>query len=242
MMLYPALDLRGGHVVRLRQGDYAQEQRYGNDALALARAYVEQGARWLHVVDLDGARAGQATALATIERLARDSGARVQAGGGVRVREDVQALLDAGVARIVVGSVAVREPATVCDWLGEFGVEQLCIALDTRRDKQGRWTLPVHGWTEASGASWEHVLEHYAALAPQAHVLCTDIARDGMMSGPSVDLYRDVRARFPSLRVQASGGIRGARDLAALRELGMQGAIVGRALLEGAAHLPELMT
>lgn len=237
--VYPAIDVRGGRVVRLRQGDYAEETRYGDDPLAFAQGHADAGAAWLHLVDLDAARAGGYTLRPLLREIAR-TGLRVQTGGGVRGRDDVAALLDAGAARVVIGSLAVRDPAAVLDWLGEFGSERLTVALDTRRDTAGEWRLPVHGWTENATATLDDLLAHYA-MAGLSHLLCTDIARDGMLAGPNLDLYRRLCARYPSLRVQASGGIRDLADVVAAREAGCAGAVLGKALLEGKLSLAEAL-
>jgi phosphoribosylformimino-5-aminoimidazole carboxamide ribotide isomerase len=241
VIVYPAIDLRGGRVVRLRQGDYAAETRYADDPFDVARRYRDAGATWIHVVDLDAARDGAMRHRETIAAIARDTGLAVQAGGGVRAESDVETLLAAGVTRVVIGSLAVREPERVAGWLGRFGAERICVALDTRADAEGRWRLPVAGWTEDSGVELDALIAHYAGLAAIRHVLVTDIARDGMLSGPSVELYRALAARWPALAIQASGGIRDAADVAAARAAGCAGAIVGRALLDGQVGLEELL-
>jgi phosphoribosylformimino-5-aminoimidazole carboxamide ribotide isomerase len=241
MIVYPAIDLRGGRVVRLRQGDYAAETRYADEPLEVARRYRADGAQWIHVVDLDAARDGTMRHRETIAAIARDSGLTVQAGGGVRSEADVEALLDAGVSRVVIGSLAVREPERVAGWIGRFGAERICVALDTRADQTGRWQLPVAGWTEDSGVELDALIARYATLAPIRHVLCTDITRDGMLSGPSVALYRTLATRWSTLAVQASGGIRDAADIAAARDAGCAGAIIGKALLDGRVALAELL-
>lgn len=241
MIVYPAIDLRGGRVVRLRQGDYAAETRYADEPLAVACRYREAGAQWIHVVDLDAARDGTMRHREIIAAIARDSGLIVQAGGGVRSEADVEALLGIGVSRVVVGSLAVREPDRVAGWIGRFGAERICVALDSRADAEGRWQLPVAGWTEDSGLELDVLLQRYAGLAAIRHVLCTDIARDGMLSGPSVDLYRALAARWPALAVQASGGIRDAADVAAARDAGCAGAVVGKSLLDGCVALEDLL-
>lgn len=148
----PAIDLRAGRVVRLKQGDYAQQTTYDFDPRALARDYAEAGADWLHLVDLDGARGGSLENLAVIEAIARD-GMRIQAGGGVRSEADVQRLLGAGVSRVVLGSLAIREPETVEGWLASRGADRFTLALDTLY-RDGAWTLPSAGWTKRSRARW----------------------------------------------------------------------------------------
>ena len=239
-VVYPALDIRGGRVVRLAQGDYSRETHYGDDPLPRAATFAEAGARWMHLVDLDAAKAGGYTLAPLLGRIAAETGLRVQTGGGVRSREDVARILDAGAARVVIGSLAVREPDTVLGWLGEFGAERITVALDTREDAAGVWRLPVHGWTETAEATLDELVGRYAA-AGLRHLLCTDIARDGMLSGPNVALYSHLHAARPRLRVQASGGIRDGADVAAARAVGCGGAVLGRALLEGRLTLAEAL-
>jgi phosphoribosylformimino-5-aminoimidazole carboxamide ribotide isomerase len=239
--IYPALDLREGRVVRLDQGDYGRETRYGHDPLATASAYAQAGARWLHVVDLDAARLGRFTQFAVLQKLIQVEGLCVQAGGGVRTRADVRALLDAGVARVVVGSISVRQSEQVAAWIAEFGAERICVALDTRASESGAYELPVSGWTHASGVPLTRLLDYFAGAPGARHVLCTDIERDGMMGGPNVGLYRLICQRYPSLAIQASGGVRDTADVRESRGAGAAGAIVGKALLEGRVTMPELL-
>lgn len=239
--VYPAIDLREGRVVRLEKGDYERETRYEGDPLAVASRYADAGAQWLHLVDLDAARLGRFTQFPVVQRIAAAGRLNVQAGGGVRSRDDVAALLDAGVARVVVGSVSVKQPEQVSAWIAEFGAGRICVALDTRANASGVFELPVAGWTHASGVPLLRLLDHYAETAGARHVLCTDIERDGMLGGPNVELYRLVCARYPSLSIQASGGVRDVADVAASRDAGCGGAIVGKALLEARVTLPELL-
>jgi len=238
--VYPALDIREGRVVRLLQGDYAQQTTYGDDPLPRANAFAAAGARWMHLVDLDAARAGGYTLAPLLSAINRESGLNVQTGGGIRRRDDVARLLDAGAARVVVGSVSVREPDTVIGWLQEFGAERLTIALDARQADDGRWLLPVHGWTETADVTLDVLAQRYAQ-AGMRHLLCTDIARDGMLSGPNIDLYRHLSALLPGVAVQASGGVRSAADVADAKAVGCGGAILGKALLEGRMTLQEAL-
>ncbi|MGG6463518.1 1-(5-phosphoribosyl)-5-[(5-phosphoribosylamino)methylideneamino]imidazole-4-carboxamide isomerase [Solilutibacter silvestris] len=238
--VYPAIDVRDGRVVRLRQGDYAQETRYGDDPLALATRYSEAGAKWLHLVDLDAARAGGYTLAPLLRTISDRTSLHVQTGGGVRDEAGVEAILEAGAQRVVVGSLAVREPELVKGWLRTFGAEHLTIALDTRQDDDGEWRLPVHGWTESSGQTLFDLAADYADAGLQ-HLLCTDISRDGMLSGPSLGLYGELCRRFPQLEVQASGGIRDAADVAAARKAGCAGAVLGKSLLDGRLSLEDAL-
>lgn len=239
VLIIPAIDLRAGRVVRLAQGDYARQTDFAFDPAELAQRHADSGATWLHVVDLDGARSGSLENLRSIESIARTP-LRVQAGGGVRTTVDVQRLFGAGVARVVVGSVAVRVPELVDAWLSEFGSDRICIALDARRDETGAWRLPVRGWTEDSGRTLDELALRHERGGVR-HVLCTDVDRDGMLSGPNLDLYTYLRDLAPVLDVQASGGIRSLDDLRRLRGSGVAAAILGRSLLEGRFTLAEAL-
>ena len=238
--LYPAIDVRGGRIVRLSQGDYDQETRYGDDPLQLATTYAAQGARWLHLVDLDAARAGGYTLLRLVADIVAGTGLQVQTGGGVRTRDDVARILDAGASRVVIGSLAVREPDTAIAWLEAFGSERITIALDTRQDRSGAWRLPVHGWTETAAGTLELLAAQYARAGLQ-HLLCTDISRDGMMTGPNFELYSTLKLVVPGLQVQASGGVRHLDDVRQAQRQGCAGVVLGRALLEGKLQLPEAL-
>lgn len=235
MLIYPAIDLIDGQAVRLAQGRFEDVTVYDADPLARLRGFAEAGAQWVHVVDLDGARAREPRQHALIGRLARAGPARIQSGGGVRHRDHIAALLDAGVSRVVVGSLAVSDPDTVLDWLDEFGAERLCIAPDVKGTE-----VAVSGWTQGSGLPIETVLAAYAP-GRLRHVLVTDVSVDGLMTGPNLDLYRRLRAQRPDLAIQASGGVGGLQDLAGLRPLGVAGVIVGRALYEGRLNLGEAL-
>ena len=239
MQLIPAIDLREGRCVRLYQGDFGAETRYPVEPLALAQRYRELGAHWLHVVDLDGARDGVSGNAPQIRRITGLPGLSLQVGGGLRDAASVQATLEAGVARAVVGSAAVTQPDDVMDWMRRFGADRITLAFDVRIDTQGVPCLTTHGWREQTRQSlWEAVQRFQAAGL--VHVLCTDVSRDGALSGPSLDLYREAVRRFPDIRWQASGGIRDAADLAALAQTGVSGAISGRALLEDRMPPQEL--
>ncbi|MHB1271207.1 MAG: 1-(5-phosphoribosyl)-5-[(5-phosphoribosylamino)methylideneamino]imidazole-4-carboxamide isomerase [Rhodanobacter sp.] len=236
--IIPAIDLREGRVVRLRQGDYAQQTTYPTDPRELARRYMRAGARWLHLVDLDGARSGSLDNLAVIKAIAAD-GMQVQSGGGVRDEEDLRRLFDVGVQRVVLGSVAIRDPELVARWLATYGSEQITIALDTRRIDD-RWALSSAGWTELEKRTLDDLAPWYAAHGAR-HLLCTDIERDGMLDGFNLTLYRHLADIVPRLAVQASGGVRSLVDIRAARDAGAHGVILGRALLEGRFTLEEAL-
>ena len=231
-LLYPAIDVREGRVVRLRQGDYDAETRYADDPLAVAKRYAADGATWLHLVDLDAARHGGWTLAPLVAAIVAETGLAVQTGGGVREAEDVAAILAAGASRVVVGSLAVRQPNRVLGWLERFGSDRMTVALDARADAAGVYRLPVHGWTEASGLALFDLLQRYAESGLR-HLLCTDIARDGMLAGLNLALYRELSGRFPAVAVQASGGVASLDDVRGAKLAGAGGAILGKALLEG---------
>ncbi|WP_300614793.1 HisA/HisF-related TIM barrel protein [Dokdonella sp.] len=237
MKIIPAIDLRAGRVVRLKQGDFAAQRDFDQDAVALARRYRDAGAEWLHLVDLDGARNGTPAQVDRIAQIAAES-PRAQAGGGVRTREHIECLLAAGVARVVVGSVAVRAPDTFSAWLTEFGTERICLALDLRRDGDG-WRPAVDAWRGDTDADVAALLDRYAA-AGLRHVLSTDIGRDGMAEGPNLALYEELAARWPAFDWIASGGVRDRSDVAALARTGVAACVAGTALLEGTLPLEEI--
>ncbi|MGE6123733.1 1-(5-phosphoribosyl)-5-[(5-phosphoribosylamino)methylideneamino]imidazole-4-carboxamide isomerase [Aeromonas rivipollensis] len=231
-MIIPAIDLINGQVVRLYQGDYGQKTAYSSNPQARFDDYVAQGAEQLHLVDLDGAKDAKARQLALITELLAVTQAPVQVGGGVRSEQDVADLLAAGANRVVVGSTAVKSPDLVASWMEKYGPERIVLALDVNIDAQGNRQIAVAGWQENSGVSLEALIERFLP-AGLKHVLCTDISRDGTLSGSNVELYRDLCTRYPSVAFQASGGIGGLADIEALKDTGVKGVILGRALLEG---------
>ncbi len=239
-LLYPAIDVRDGRVVRLQQGDYARETRYVDDPLELASRYARQGATWLHLVDLDAARDGGYTQIDLLARIKSETALNVQTGGGIRDEAGVDALFAAGADRVVVGSLAIREPDRVKGWLAHYGAERITLALDASQNPEGEWMLPSHGWTRDSGAGLFALLSEYVD-AGALHVLCTDIARDGMLAGPALALYGELLARAPQLQLQASGGIRSVEDIRQADSLGCAGVVLGKALLEGRFTVPEAM-
>lgn len=241
MRLLPAIDLQDGRCVRLLRGNFARATAYPVAPLALARKYRAMGADWLHVVDLDGARNGRTDLgnRALITELARESGLKLQVGGGLRTRGDAERALEAGAARAVIGSAALSDPIAVRDWLEEFGHDRIALALDVRLDAAGTPCIATHGWQRQTTRSLWEVLAALPAPAP-AHVLCTDVGRDGALSGPNVALYAEAARRFPDIAWQASGGIRHAADLSALASSGAAAAISGKALLEDLIPVEEL--
>jgi phosphoribosylformimino-5-aminoimidazole carboxamide ribotide isomerase len=232
MHLIPAIDLKAGHCVRLLQGDFARETRYDSDPETLSARYRAMGADWLHVVDLDGAKDGTLGNRAIIERLAAQNTVKLQVGGGLRNTAAVTQMLDLGVSRAVIGSAALTQVEQVHTWIEHFGAERLTLAFDVRLDDAGTPCVATHGWQRQSALSLWSAMAHYSDT-PLKHVLCTDVGRDGALTGPNIALYREAVRRHPQIQWQASGGIRDARDLNALAAAGASSAISGKALLEG---------
>ena len=239
--LLPAIDLRGGRVVRLEQGAFDRERAYGEDPAGVARSFAADGARWIHVVDLDGARSGARTDEGTLQAVidaARTAakGTRVQAAGGIRDEATAQRVLGAGAARVVLGTSAIRDPELVATLIDRHGPAAIAVALDIR---DGR--ALGDGWVDgASGPAVDDAVERLAEVGVETFVV-TAIARDGLLGGPDLDLLGRVLASTRAA-VIASGGIATIADLVAVRDLGCAGAIVGRALYEGRFTLPEALT
>lgn len=241
MRLIPAIDLRGGRCVRLLQGRFDAETVYATDPTEILTRYLGYGARLVHVVDLDGARAGSQANLIAIETLAAAAKGRaaIQVGGGVRTRSVAEDLLERGVGRVVVGSVAVTNPPEVACWLRELGPDRVVLAFDARLDDEGTPRLATHGWERQTRTSLWDAVEQYLD-AGLRHVLCTDVAKDGALTGPNVPLYAEAVRRFPRIEWQASGGVSSADDLRALAATGVAAVVSGRALLEGRLTAEEL--
>lgn len=238
MECIPAIDLRRGCVVRLKQGDFTRVSAYQEEPVALASRYASAGARRLHVVDLDGA-AGEGSNLEVIRRLCAIPGLAIQVGGGVRDDAGLAALFEAGAAAIIVGSLAARDTEHVRDWLMRYGGERIVLAFDVRPDDEGVPEVLTQAWRERGGISlWELVTRYRDAGLRK--VLCTDVNHDGLLGGPNLALYHECLQRFPELEWQASGGVGGIEDLAALDATGLPAVIVGRALLEGRVNLETL--
>lgn len=237
MLIIPAIDLRGGACVRLYQGRFDAVTEYG-DPFARLRGFADAGATWVHIVDLDGAKQGAPAQTELIARLAAKTQLHVQCGGGVRSLAHAEALLSSGAARVVVGSVAVREPAKVRDWIADFGPDRICLALDVRA-RGDEWEVAADGWTAGAGRTLAQVLADYEALG--LHVLVTDISRDGALTGPNLALTRTIRTVRPDIRLQASGGVSSLDDIAALRDEGVAAVIVGRALYENRFTLEDAL-
>jgi phosphoribosylformimino-5-aminoimidazole carboxamide ribotide isomerase len=231
--VWPAIDLRGGKCVRLQQGDYGRETVFGEDPAAMARHWVELGAERLHLVDLDGAREGEPANLASVRAIVEAVEVPCELGGGIRDEDSIRRLLDLGLARLVIGTLAVREPAWFREMAGRFA-GKLVLGIDAR---DGR--VAAQGWTETSEVEAVELARRFA-VEPIAAIVYTDIATDGMMSGPNVAAMAAMQAAV-DVPVVASGGVTTAEDVAALRGEGMAGCIIGRALYEGKLKLPQAL-
>jgi phosphoribosylformimino-5-aminoimidazole carboxamide ribotide isomerase len=229
MLIIPAIDLKDGVAVRLLRGDFDAVTEYG-DPMETLRAFAAAGATWVHIVDLDGAKAGAPAQHELIARLVRESGLNIQAGGGVRTLAHVISLLNSGARRVVVGSAAVRDPQSVCEWIAEVGVERTCVALDVRRGADG-WEVAVDGWTAGGGRTLAQALAAFPVGAVR-HVLVTDISRDGALTGADVELMNALTRQRPDISFQASGGVASLVDLREQRAAGAGAIIIGRALYE----------
>jgi phosphoribosylformimino-5-aminoimidazole carboxamide ribotide isomerase len=232
MIVYPAMDLMGGRCVRLAQGRFEDSTVYSAEPAQALAGFAAQGAEWAHVVDLDGARAKEPRQHDLIAEIVEAAPLRLQVAGGFRTADHIQRMLDAGVGRVVIGSLAVQQPELVRQFMSRFGGDRITLAIDVNVI-EGRPMVATHGWTETSTRSlWD-----IAALYPDArHLLVTDISRDGMLTGPNFDLLSEAVKRLPHLAVQASGGISGIEDLPRLTTAGV---IVGKALWEGRIDLSE---
>ena len=235
MILIPAIDLIAGRCVRLAQGDFDRETSYSNDPAAALASFAEGGAEEAHLVDLDGARAGEPRQHELFIALAKSAIVRMQVAGGFRTADQVARVLDAGVARVVIGSLALSDAAAFTVMLDRFGPDRLTLALDVNLDGE-RAMVATHGWATGSGRTLDDVLGDFPAVR---HLLVTDIARDGMLTGPNVALMRSILVDFPKVELQASGGVSDLADVAALTATGAARAIVGKAIWEGRFTVAE---
>ena len=228
MILLPAIDLIGGRCVRLVQGDFARETTYSSGPATALADFASGGATEAHLVDLDGARSGGPCQHGLFAKLAKSTALRLQVAGGFRTAEQVAAVLDRGVSRVVIGSLALSDPAVFTALLDRFGPDSLTLALDVRLEGSAA-TVATHGWKVGSERTLSDVLRQFPTVR---HLLVTDIATDGMLSGPNVALMRSVLSQFPGVELQASGGVATLADLTALRATGAARAIVGKAIWE----------
>lgn len=234
MRIIPAIDLIDGKCVRLTQGDYAQKKIYNENPVEVAKSFEDAGLEYLHLVDLDGAKAGSVVNWKVVEAITSQTKLHVDFGGGIKTDEEIQRLFDLGVEQVNLGSIAVKDPARVRAWIKKFGSEKIILSADI---KDGM--IAIHGWQENSTLTIEHFVQDFIERGIE-YVTCTDISTDGMLTGPNLELYKNLLIRFPQLSLIASGGVSGKEDLIKLRNIGVDGVIVGKAIYEGRIQMNEL--
>ena len=232
MRLFPAIDLYEGQAVRLYKGDYQKKTVYSDEPVKVACSFRQAGARFIHLVDLEGAKFGTTPNFETVEAIIRESGLKAEIGGGIRSPKVVEAYLKAGAMRVILGTAAIEDPAFLKDMVKNFGA-QIAVGVDVKGDY-----VATHGWTESSGRTWSEFLKELQDLGVGA-VICTDISKDGVLQGPNVALYEKIRTQFPALELVASGGVSCLQDVKNLRDAGMPSAILGKALYEKRLDLRE---
>jgi phosphoribosylformimino-5-aminoimidazole carboxamide ribotide isomerase len=234
MTIIPAIDIIGGNCVRLTHGDYAQQKIYNSSPADVARQFEDAGITRVHVVDLDGAKAGHVVNLAVLEQIAAATKLVIDFGGGVKKLTDVQAIFNAGAAMVTLGSMAVKQPALLEEWLMEFGASKFLIGADVLQEQ-----IKISGWLEDGGINVFDFIGQMIGLGV-TQIFCTDIAKDGAMQGPSLALYKNIIAEHPEIQLIASGGVTTLDDLIQLKAIGCSGAIVGKAIYEGTILLEQL--
>ncbi|MXP50896.1 1-(5-phosphoribosyl)-5-[(5-phosphoribosylamino)methylideneamino]imidazole-4-carboxamide isomerase [Pantoea sp. SoEX] len=230
-MIIPALDLINGNVVRLYQGSYLKKFNYNVNPLLYIKNYIEQGAKVIHIVDLDGTKNYRKRQIKLLNNLCKNINIITQIGGGIRTKNDIEILLNAGADRIVIGSMAVKKSTEVKEWFVNFGPEKIVLAIDIKIDNNNFKKVAINGWQQISNITLEDIIEQFQSFGLK-HVLCTDIDRDGTLIGPNIKLYKEITKKFPDILFQSSGGISSLKDIMLLRDSGVQSAIIGRALLE----------
>jgi len=238
MLILPSIDLMNGQCVRLRQGDFSKQTTYNITPISMAEQFKREGATALHVVDLEGARSGKLMQLNSVTAIVAAFGDGVQVGGGVRSRDDVDALLACGVQRVVLGTHIVTHQADIPLWINAYGIGRLVFALDIRL-KDNIPYIATSGWKDDSQETLWNIL---ACLPDYSHVLCTDIGQDGMQQGPNFAIYQACIQQYPTLYFQASGGVSCLEDIQTLKRIGVHASIIGKALYENTLSLSEAIT
>jgi phosphoribosylformimino-5-aminoimidazole carboxamide ribotide isomerase len=234
MHIIPAIDLIDGQCVRLTQGDYSQKKIYHDSPLEMAKRFEDAGIKRLHLVDLDGAKAKRIINGDVLRSIASGTSLKVDFGGGVQSDEDIALAFSLGAHQVTGGSIAVKNPVLFDAWIQQFGGEKIILGADAKDRK-----IAVSGWQETSSEEVISFIKKYFAKG-LSHVICTDVAKDGLLQGPSLDLYRDILSEIPGIRLIASGGVAGVKDLEDLQKIGVYGAIVGKAYYEGKVTLEQL--
>ncbi|MCL1140396.1 1-(5-phosphoribosyl)-5-[(5-phosphoribosylamino)methylideneamino]imidazole-4-carboxamide isomerase [Shewanella pneumatophori] len=229
-MIIPAIDLIDGQVVRLYQGDYAQQTTFNLSPYEQLKSYQAQGAKLLHIVDLTGAKDPTQRQTDLIAKLVNRLDTPIQVGGGIRTEAQLNELLEIGVSRVVIGSLAVKEPTLVKSWFEKYGADAICLALDVNINEQGEKIVAVSGWQSGGGKTLESLVEEFSTVGLK-HALVTDISRDGTLQGANTQLYQEIAECYPNILWQASGGIASLDDVNAVKRSGASGIIIGKALL-----------
>ena len=234
MQIIPAIDIIDGKCVRLTQGDYAQKTIYNENPLEVAKQFEAAGLKRLHLVDLDGAKAGTVKNWAVLQEIAAYTTLSIDFGGGIKKDKDLNIVFESGAAYATIGSLAVKEPDTFLEWLRVYGADKFILGADVKSEK-----IAVAGWLETTEINIYDFLQDYISKGI-LQSFCTDVSKDGKLEGPSIELYKNIVKKFPSLYFIASGGVSCLDDLTALKELGCAGAIVGKAIYEGRIALKDL--
>ncbi|MBD5328937.1 MAG: 1-(5-phosphoribosyl)-5-[(5-phosphoribosylamino)methylideneamino]imidazole-4-carboxamide isomerase [Bacteroides sp.] len=234
IQIIPAIDIIGGECVRLSQGDYDRKTVYAASPIEMARLYAGAGVKRLHLVDLDGAKAGAPCNLPVLRDIAAENLLRIEWGGGIKSREGLEAVLNAGADYAIIGSLAVKKPELMEEWLREFGGDRIILGADVRNGK-----VSVNGWLEDSPLSIENLIDRFLPFGLK-EVIVTDISKDGMLSGPSTQLYLDLMKHYPDIIFTVSGGISSMKDIENLNEQGLPRVIVGKAIYEGRISMEEI--
>ena len=235
MRIIPAIDIIEGKCVRLTQGDYTQKKVYNENPLEVAKEFEGAGLKYLHVVDLDGAKAGKVINWKVIESICKNTKLVVDFGGGIKTEEQIKKLFELGAAQVNLGSIAVKDPKKVTEWINQFGSEKIILSADVKNEM-----IAISGWQENASIPITTFLRDYTQKGIE-FVTCTDIGVDGMLTGPNVELYKNILLAFPQLHLVASGGVGNLEDLRELRQIGADGVIVGKAIYEGRVSLSELV-
>lgn len=235
MRIIPAVDIIGGKCVRLSKGDYATQKTYSDNPLEMAKQFEDFGVKYLHVVDLDGAKAKQIINYKTLELLASKTNLIIDFGGGIKSEEDVKIAFNSGAKQITVGSIAAKDPALMLDWLATYGIEKIILGADCKDRK-----IATNGWIESSDNDVVSFIQEYEKKGI-LYSIVTDIEKDGMLSGPAFELYSEILSEIKAIKLIASGGITTTDDVIKLSEMGCEGAIIGKAIYEGTINLKELM-
>lgn len=234
MTIIPAIDIIEGNCVRLEQGDYKKITVYNKNPLDVARQFEDAGLKRLHLVDLDGAKAGSVKNWKVLETLTSKTNLVIDFGGGIKNEKDVQIIFDSGAALATIGSIAVENEEEFTKWLEKFGAEKFFLGADVKNEK-----IAIHGWQKSTDIEIYDFIKKYIGKKVQ-QIFCTDVNKDGKLQGPSLDLYKSILERFPGLYFVASGGISSVKDLGDLKQIGCSAAIVGKAIYENKISLKEL--